>query len=345
MDESKDLKKGFFKKVYYSIFKLEKFGELSAEGVRRAIGYLFKLSLIVALIIGISTLFRINELKQKGIDFLNEQVGEFTYSEGILKIEKEEPIRAPSSTFGEVIIDTNIETEEETNKYLNSIEEKMGILILKDKLIVKGLAGNGIISYNYKNILADINITQMNKAQAIEYLNSSNMWIIYAVAFVIVFIYAIINVLIPILFNAVILSIFGYLVSWLAKVRIRYAAIFNLAAYSLTLSILLNAIYIIVNMITGFTITYFQVMYIGVAVIYLIAAILLLKSEFIRIQAEVTKIVQISKQKEMEEEKEKEDKQEEDKKENKESKDNKDNKETDEGEKKNEPKEPNGSEA
>lgn len=324
-NDSKELKKGFFKKVYYSIFKLEKYGELSAEGVRRAIGYLFKLSLIVSVVIAICTTVRINGLKQKAIDFLNEQVGEFTYSEGILKLEKDEPIRAPSTIFGEVIIDTKIETEEETNKYLNSMDEKVGILILKDKVLVKGIAGNGIITYNYKSILNDLNITELDKTKTIDYLNSSEMWKIYAIAFAIVFVYAIINVLLPILFNAVILSIFGYLVSWLAKVRIRYAAIFNLAAYSLTLSILLNAIYIIVNMITGFTITYFQVMYIGVAVIYLIAAILLLKSEFLRIQAEVTKIVEISKQKEMEEEKEKEKEKEEDQKENKENKDNNDN--------------------
>ncbi|MBR0351549.1 MAG: DUF1189 domain-containing protein [Clostridia bacterium] len=313
-----ELKKGFFKKVYYSIFKLEKYGELSAEGVRRAIGYLFKLSLIVALIIGISTIFRINELKQKGIDFLNEQVGEFTYSNGILNVQKEEPIRAPSKTVGEIIIDTKIETEEEVKQYINSFEENMGILVLKDKIIIKGIGENGSITYTYGNVLNDINVKELDKNKTIEFLNGSSIWGIYAIAFTVVLIYALINVFIQIIFNAVLLSIFGYLVSWLAKVRMRYAAIFNLAAYSLTLSVLLNAVYIVINMITGFTITYFQVMYIGVAVIYLIAAILLLKSEFLRIQAEVSKIVKISKQNEMEEENQEnpEEKEKEEKKEN-----------------------------
>ena len=285
---------------------LKKYGELSAEGVGRALGYLFKISLIVGLVISFGTLFKINTFKQKGIDFLNEQVGEYTYSNGILKVEKEEPIRAPSSTFGEIIIDTRVQNEEEINKYINSLEEKKGILVLKDKILVKGMLGEGTVSYIYENTLNDINIYELDKEQTINYLNGPQMWKIYAVAFAIVFVYATTVVLLPIIFNAIILSIFGYLVSFLARVKMRYAAIFNLAAYSLTLSIILNTIYIIVNMTTGFTITYFQVMYIGVAVIYMIAAILILKSEFLKIQQEVTKIVEVSKQKENDKQEDKE---------------------------------------
>ena len=37
--ENKELKKGFFKKVWYSIEKIEKYSELSAEGLKSAIKY------------------------------------------------------------------------------------------------------------------------------------------------------------------------------------------------------------------------------------------------------------------------------------------------------------------
>lgn len=342
MDENQTLKKGFFKKVYYSIFKLEKYGELSAEGVGRALGYLFKISLIVALTISICTLFKINSFKQKGIDFLNEQVGEYTYSNGILKVEKEEPIRAPSSTFGEIIVDTKVQTEEDVNKYINSLEEKKGILVLRDRILVKGVLGDGTVNYIYENTLKDLNVKELNKQQTIDFLNGPEMWKIFAVAFAIVMVYATTVVLFPIVFNAIILCIFGYVVSFIARAKLRFAAIFNLAVYALTLSILLNTIYIIINMTTGFTIKYFQVMYIGVAVIYIIAAIFILKSEFIKIQQEVSKIVKISKQddKQSEEDKEKEENEEnqenKEKQENEKNQENKEKQENKENEKKQE---------
>ena len=37
--ENNEIKKGFFKKVWYSIDKIEKYSELSAEGFGRAIKY------------------------------------------------------------------------------------------------------------------------------------------------------------------------------------------------------------------------------------------------------------------------------------------------------------------
>ena len=95
-EDKKELKKGFFKKVYYSIFKLEKYGEMSAEGVGRAVKYLLKLSLILAIIISLGTLYQVNQLAKKGVDFLENQVGEFTYKDGNLKLENNEPIIAPS---------------------------------------------------------------------------------------------------------------------------------------------------------------------------------------------------------------------------------------------------------
>lgn len=296
MNDSKEYKKSFFKKLYYSIFKLEKYGELSAEGVGRALGYLFKLSIVVAIIISIGTIIKINNLKQKGIDFLNDQIGEFSYSNGVIKLEKDEPFRAPSTTFSEVIVDTKAISEEQINQYLNSFEAKKGILVLRDKILVKGLLGDGAITYTYDKTLKDLNITELNKQQAIDYLNGPEMWKIYGVAFAIIVLFLTGFILVPIVLNAIILSIFGYLVTFIARVRMRYAAVFNLAVYSLTLSILLNTIYIVIKMLSGFTMKYFQVMYIGVAVIYLIAAIFLLKSEFIKIQQEVSRIVKISKQ-------------------------------------------------
>ena len=76
----------------------------------------------------------------------------------------------------------------------------------------------------------------------------------------------------------------------------RYVALFNMSVYSITLSMLLNIIYVIVNIFTSFNIEYFDVMYISVAVIYLFAAIFMIKADFIKKQQELIKIAEVEKQ-------------------------------------------------
>lgn len=342
-ENTKKLKKGFFKKLWYSVFKLEKYGEMSAEGVGRAITYLIKLSLIIALVISLGSIYKINGYVEKGKDFLNNEVGDFIYKDGILEVKKGEPIRAPSSMVGEIIIDTKIETNEEINQYLNSLKENKGIIILKDKVLAKGISSNGILSYKYSSFLNPEDINNLDKEQLLEYINGSEMWKIYGLVFVILLGYSLLNTFLPVLFNVFILSIFGYIVTWFARIKIRYAAVFNLAAYSLTLSVLLHASYIIVNIFTQFNMKYFQIMYIGVAAIYLIASILLIKSEFIKKQVEIAKMVELKKNEENEkEDKDKEDKKEEDKNKNKDENDKKEKKDNEKGKDTNAGEEPEG---
>lgn len=125
------------------------------------------------------------------------------------------------------------------------------------------------------------------------------------------------------LWYVVMISIVGYITSWMLKIKMRYVAIFNMSVYAITLSVLLNTIYLIINMFIPFTISYFQVMYVAVATIYLIAAIFIIKSETIKKQAELMKIEETQKmvKKELEQENKEEEKQKEsDKKEKKEDK-------------------------
>ncbi len=288
-ENTKVLKKGFFKKVWYSIFKLEKYGEMAAEGFGRAMNYLLKLSFIIAVLTSCLVIFQVTQKMQKAVDFLNDQVGEFSYTDGMLQIDKEQPIKAPSSTFGEVIVDTNVETEEQLNQYLDSLGNNKALLLLKDKVIVKGLVSEETINYQYSSLLKELNINQIDKQDVINYITGNEIWTIYIQVFLVICIYSFLNTLVPILINVFGLSIFGWIATWLAKIKMRYVAVFNLAIYSLTLSVILQVAYMIVNVLTGITMTYFQVMYIAVAAIYLIAAIFLIKSEFVKLQLQKIK--------------------------------------------------------
>ena len=105
--------------------------------------------------------------------------------------------------------------------------------------------------------------------------------------------------------------------------RMRYVAVFNMAVYSITLSVILNIIYIIVNMFIPFTIEYFQVMYIAVATIYLMAAIFIIKKEAEQqhVKKELKEQENPEENKETKKEKKDEKKQDENKGKNKEKKD------------------------
>ena len=117
------------------------------------------------------------------------------------------------------------------------------------------------------------------------------------------------------LIDILILSVFGLLTSLISKMKMRYRAIFNMSIYSITISTVLQLIYIYISMFTNFEIAHFDVMYTTVAFICLAAAILMIKSDVIKQQLELMKIIEIKKEedsfKEDDLEKKREDKEEE----------------------------------
>lgn len=313
-----EIKKGFFKKVWYSIDKIEKYAELSAEGFGRAIKYLSILVIMLAIISSLVSIYR-TSLEMKNIaQYINERAPELTYNDGTLQVDSEEVITDDSSNFGKVIIDTKTDSEEQINQYINQInEEENGIIILKNKLILKEVGIQGTANYNYKELFAEIGITEFNKQQIVDYLKSSNMMPIYLNLFLALLIYAFVIYFINTLCYIAIIALVGYMATWILRLKIRFVAVFNMAVYAVTLPTILNMIYLIVNAFYTFTIDYFDIMYMLVASIYVIAAVFMLKSEFNKKQGEVQKIVEV--QKEVKEEIEEKEKQEEqNKKENKE---------------------------
>ena len=155
---------------------------------------------------------------------------------------------------------------------------------------------------------------------------------------------------ITILITALAIAGIGYFVAIILRIKMRYKAVFNMAIYSLTLSVILQTIYNAVNIFWEFTIPLFQVMYIGVAFIYLIASLFITRIDIMKMQEELTKVKevqkQIKKEKEQEKEKEKEKNKEKDKekdktkeKEKEKSKDKKEEKKQEENKNKEQPKE------
>ena len=293
--EKKIKKDNFFKKMWNSIVKIEKYPDMAAEGFGKAIIYISKLVAILAIVICLGTIYQTHKVVQEGVNYLQNEFPDFNYKDGSLDIKSVEVIRISEedSIVVYTIIDTKAEDEQTINKYINEIEQSgSGMIILKNKVVLKNGAVAGTINYDYKEVTSQMGLTEFSKQDVINYANSAQIVNLYASVFLTIFVYVFIMYLTTTLLNIVLLSAFGYLATWLARIRIRYVAVFNMAVYSLTLSTILNILYIAVNIFVKFNMQYFQVMYVAVAAIYLVAAIFLLKTEYIKKQLEMSKMAE-----------------------------------------------------
>lgn len=313
MSEEKEEKNktGFFQKVWNSITKIEKYPDMAAEGLGKAFVYISKIVAILAIVLCLGIMYQAHQIMQEGVLYLQNEFPEFSYKDGILDVKTENrlTISEDDSYVGRTIIDTKTEDEQVINQYINEITKAgSGMVVLKDKIILKNGAVAGTINYRYSELLGQMGMNEFTKQNVIDYANSSQIITLYVSIFLTIFVYSFIMYLLTTISNAIFLTIFGYLTTWVARIKMRFLAVFNMSVYALTLSIFLNMLYIAVNIFIDFKMEYFQVMYVSVAAIYLVAAIFLLKTEFVKQQVELMKIAEAQEivRKEMQEKEEKE---------------------------------------
>ena len=292
----------FFKKVWYSIRKFEKYPAMATEGLWRAIKYLTTLTIIVTIFLMIGSLLKIKTLIGYFAQYVNDNIPEFSYSDGKLNIEAEESIiieNIEEIGVDKIVINTLVETQEQKDELEeNNLTDGIVIFLFKDEIIFKTNLEdieNIRQTYTYSNVIGnylDENIETFNKAEFLEFLTSEKMSTFYIQYASFMFICLFIINLIIALLDSFEIAILGVITSTMARLRMRFVAIYNMAIYSLTLSMILNILYIIINYFTGFTITCFQVAYITIAYICLAATIFIIKADFIKKMQEVEKIKQ-----------------------------------------------------
>ena len=321
-EEKIEKKLSFFKKVMYSVSKFEKYPEMAAEGVPRAFKYLAQVMLIFSIIVAGGFVYKLHDTATKGIDYIQNELPDITYSDGKLNVISNEAIIINTGELfvDKIIIDTKVEEEEQINKYTNSIPaENTGAVILKDKVIVKVGGSNATKSYTYPEILSSLSNGEINsftKQDIVNYVTGSSMISVYLMFFVLMLIYVFIIYSISVLVDTVLIAVLGNITLLFTRVKLKFSAVYNMAIYALTISIFLNAIYITVNSITGFEIKYFQIIYTSIAYVCLVAALFMIRLDLIKRQAELIKIreEQEKVRKEMNKKKEKEEDQKENKK-------------------------------
>lgn len=347
MKKEKNTNINFFKKVWYSIIKFEKYPDMSAEGLYKAIKYLAILMIILSLILSINSLIETQKMVNELSEYIESNIPEFSYKDGQLSMEIEEPIKIENVQYDGIdyiIINPNLEDNTDKEIYISE-NGKVGITMyfFKNQIILENKIENGekqTQEYTYKDFIQSYtqkDINEFNKNELISFMQSEKMNTFYIRYFTAIIVYLVFLNIIVGLLDAVELAVLGWITTIVARIRMRFSAIFNMAIYSLTLSIILNYIYILINYFTGFTIQYFSIAYITIAYIYLAAVIFIIKDDYLKRQEEVEKIKKEQekvkeeiKEQEQEEEKQPKEKKKKEKEDNKE-KQNKENQEEPKG--------------
>ena len=314
-------KVSFFKRIKDAIINFDEYINFSEEKLSVAIKYIFKLALVFTIIITIALTAKVVKEANNLITSFRNDAPEFSFKNAILQIEgdNQKIVKGDENGYIGFIVDSEKEK-------LTDVEESTNyqrvIGFLKDKIVVKDAEGVEA-SLTYEQLSTDYDLNNINKGTVSQFLYGNNMPKIYAVFSVIVFIYFFIAYLIQIFIDILLLSVVGYLISKIVGIKFKYKSIFNMSSYAITLSVILYMTYMIINLFTGFTVKYFEIAYNGIAYIYIATAILMIKSDLIKQQIEVGKIVE--EQKKVREEKKKEEEKQQEQKPKKEKKEKKEN--------------------
>ena len=293
----KEEKLSFFKKIKTSIFDFDGYQQLAAEKITRTIVYIVLLVLIFSVLLSLAYIYNINKMINNTKEYINNEISEIIYENYELTVipkNGEEITRIINEELGATtIINTQTEDEEKINNSIDEIKnQNNGILILKDKIIIKTQISANTLESSYKDISEEYNINKIDKEEFINLLSGPEVKKALVVLLSAMSLYLFIMYFSTMLIDIFLLSLLALIVTRISGLRLKISAIYNIAAYSLTLPIILNIIYAVVNTITGFKIEYFQIMYTAIASIYVITAILIIKSDVIKRQFELNKIIE-----------------------------------------------------
>ena len=288
----------FWRKLKFSVFDFEKYQELAAQKISKTIGYIAILVFIFAFIVAGMSTYKFTVAMGSIRQYIEENIETITFEENELNVipkNHEEITTIENELFGiKIIINTQTQDKEKITQSINELgADGNEILILKDKILLKNKIMTAPYTHSYSTLAQKNNNNKIDKKQIIKLLSIDTMKPLLIKIYRILLMYFFVIMYLPsTLIDIVILSVFGYIVALISKMKLKYSAVYNIAAYALTLPILLNVLYFIVNSFTGFQIQYFEVMYTTVATIYITAAILMIRSDVIKKQIELTKILE-----------------------------------------------------
>ena len=354
--ETKVTKLGFFARLKKEIFELEDYGYFLGEKLTVAFKYFFILVFFVSIIFSAAVVYKSSDAINKVYSYIENELPEFDYKDGNLHFENVIDAYDHEYKFS-LLADTseNI-SDQKISEYKNKIYKQgnYGALLLKNNLLL--ITPTYEDSVNYAQYFASLEsadskdtevITFSNKAELIELMYKIGIPNMLISMFIVLIIGVYLADVFTILGDICVVAIFGWFAARICGVGFKMNPMISLSIYGLSLSIMLDLLFDVIYIMTGFTVQYFNVIYLLIAYVYIIAAIFMIKYDLIKHTEELKKIIEVQKQveKDLAEEKAREIEDEELNKENEESKElDEDKKEEVKEEKPEENRDPDGSE-
>lgn len=287
---TEDVKLNFFKKLVISVKDLDKYDLLAAQPVKKGISYFIKLILLFSTVLAMMYSIQVFQLSNKAKEKIDE-VPDFEYKNGELVFNEDEPILFENITnlLNSVLIIPN-ENDENSKEYSKKIKTYNSYLILNKSDFAISINDNKL-DFKYKDVLDRYSIKSFDKAELKDLISTINSTTLSFSFFLLMIIYLFFWYLIMLGSDIIITFLVSSITSWLARIKLKISALVNIAIHSLTLSILLYLAYYIVNILTGFEIKNFRIMYVLVASIYAAISILIIKADFIERQVELAKVI------------------------------------------------------
>jgi len=306
-DANKSLKMNFFVRAKRAICNVERYGEFLLEKTSTAVKYFLILILIVTLVLTIVSTYQFSKIANKAINYVRNDLPDFTYENGKVMFANSAEGYDKEVDFYDIINTDSELSDGVKEEYKNKVKDySSAIILLQDEVIV--FENGKFIENSYEEIEEMYNLNIKNKTDLVQTIDSIGIAGINSTYFIAAFISLYISNLLTFISDILMVCVFGYLVGRLSGVPLTLEKTLVLSFYSLTLSIILSTIYIVVYSLTGFVIEYFSWMYLLVAYIYIIASILIIKSDLIKQQMELQKIYKVEAEvkKELQEQKDKE---------------------------------------
>lgn len=287
-------KKGFFARLKTSVFKLEDYGSFLGESPSIAFKYFFLLILFVStIVVGVST-YDFARMTNKIYNYIGSELPDFSFADGNLNFQNYVEAYDHDYNF-KLIINTNEITEENLEEYKNkSYDVEQSVILLKDKLIYIS-EQQGESEFIYSELAKEFNMAEFDKEKMLELLNKTDKTSLTAVYFVTALVSVYVTNLLTILSDLCLVAIFGWFIAKFCGVNIPMINMIEISIYGLTLSILLSGVYSILIILAGFTIAYFNLIYLLISYVYIIAAILMIKYDLMKQKEELKKIIEVQK--------------------------------------------------
>lgn len=301
---------GFFKRLKKAIFELEDYGFFLGEKLTVAFKYFFVLMFLVSVVFSLTVTYKSSSVINRGYSYLVNEMPEFEYKDGLLNFK--DVVKAYDHDYGfSLIADTSENVKKEKIKeYKDEIYKAgdYGILLLDNELIMIVSGNENTINYSEYLASAGFNpeeVTANEKQDLINSLAQIGIPNLLLTMFIFLVIGSYVANIIIVLSDVCIVAIFGWFAARICGVNFKMNPMIALSIYGLSLSIVLDLIFDVIYIMNGFTVQYFEIIYLLIAYVYIIAAIFMIKYDLIKHTEELKKIIEVQKQvqKELEQEK------------------------------------------